>query len=129
MISSYSYARQGDAIKLKLFFCFWQKPHKLAWHHIGLHCFSIHDEITSKCRIFVFGVPPWSHDSKFGQLPSGCDDLADISEPIKPFEIFSINSKVEYSHILFICSRISCSQNSSFFPKGWECYRQNKICH
>ena len=39
---------------LRLFSLLWQRPHKLVWRHIVLHCFSVYEEITSKCRIYLF---------------------------------------------------------------------------
>jgi hypothetical protein len=62
---------------------FWHKQHKLVWRHKVIYVFSVYDQITSYCRICVFNIQWWCHNSKFGQLPNGYDDF--IHNPVQKF--------------------------------------------
>ena len=68
---------------------------KAAWISVAsyrLTLFLIYNEARSKCRIFVFNIPCWSHNSKFGQLPNGYDDFTGGSKPSKLLQTFSIDN-------------------------------------
>ena len=83
--------------------------------------FSIYEEITSQCRIFVFNILWWCHNSKFGQLSNGYDDFIHRSQPIKTFELFSINNKSLYWFVYEFLSdkrKFIQGQYLAFLP-GW----------
>ena len=82
----------GKKTQAEAVFRFWQKSHKLAWRHIVVHCFSIYDAITSKCRIFVSIFHGEVITPNLEHCQVGYGNFSDSSKLIKPLEIFSTNN-------------------------------------